>query len=104
MTATTDGIILASFWRSLRGVRIDEQGTTAATDAAHLARTARLAAAVQRITAEGWTPLDLLLHRLAALTEVLAAEGDLAAVRAWLTARAEALEVLILGSIKTGIQ
>jgi hypothetical protein len=94
----TDDELVGVFLYAQTRLRVDDSGLTADNTIADLNTVAKLCLDVKAITAAGDTPFQLALNRLAALTEsvlVTLAIPDPQAVRAWLVARGELLELRI---------
>jgi hypothetical protein len=85
------------FVSMLAGLRVGEHGPTSDNHLGYLNPLAKLCLDVEAITMVGYTPEEILLHRVARLTSdlitrVVLAGGD-AIVREWLIARSELLRV-----------
>lgn len=86
------------FTSVLRLLDVDDAGLTDKNDFDDLQAIAQVSAEVKEFTSAGDTPEELMLHRVATLTEkVLMTWGnpEPATVKEWLIARAELLQIRI---------
>lgn len=98
MTADRRALVLAAFADVLPQLRITDNGLDREQNSyGTVVVTADLVAEVKTYTAEGHTPEEMLLHRLACLTGDLLTTAvlppDPQIVRDWLIARAELVEL-----------
>ena len=86
----------ALFVRSLSLINVDDDGLTDANDFTDLEALSQVCPEIKLMTAAGNTPYSLGLHRVATLTERILltwARPDQRAIKEWLLARGELLEM-----------